>query len=102
MHRVFLVRRHSIRNRLHVVVVLILRPKSGPDEASSTIVGEQEVEVLALVPENICYERIPGQGRSEICSAEDTSSQGGGVANLVAFLRLGQIRSSEISLLNAG
>jgi 5'-nucleotidase/UDP-sugar diphosphatase len=34
-------------------------------------------DVIATVPETICYDRIPGQGRSAICPAESTAVRGG-------------------------
>jgi len=37
------------------------------------------------VPKAICLEWLPGQGVSNICSREETSAQGGGVANVVAW-----------------
>jgi 5'-nucleotidase/UDP-sugar diphosphatase len=41
-------------------------------------------KVIATVPENIYYERIPGQGRSEFCTAESSAEMGGAACNVVA------------------
>jgi hypothetical protein len=57
---------------------------------------------LAWIPRDICYEWIPGQGKSSVCSAESTLSQGGGVNNLVAWAMYDQIPDVEIALWHAG
>ena len=60
-------------------------------------------ETIAMVPEpGICYERIPGQGRSRICTAEETASQGGGACNLVAQAFLDQVPVAELAIQNGG
>jgi 5'-nucleotidase len=58
--------------------------------------------VIATVPEAICYERIPGQGRSTICTAESTSEMGGAACNLVAQAFLDQTASAGVSIQNGG
>jgi 5'-nucleotidase len=58
--------------------------------------------VIATVPEGICYERIPGQGRSNICTPEETISQGGGACNLVAKAFLDQAPSADLAIQNGG
>lgn len=66
-------------------------------------VEESGSEVIADVPEpGICYERIPGQGRSQICTPEETLPQGGGVCNLVAQAFLDQALSSDVAIQNGG
>ncbi|GAX18875.1 hypothetical protein FisN_26Hh177 [Fistulifera solaris] len=58
---------------------------------------------LATVPEpGICYERVPGDGRSQICTSEQTIAQGGGACNLVAQAFLDQVPSADIAIQNAG
>ena len=56
-------------------------------------------EVIADVPETICYERIPMLGKSGICPPQ---LQGSGSTNLVAESRLWNAPEAEISILNAG
>ena len=63
---------------------------------------EQLSTVIASVPEDICFERIPGQGRSKICPIEATSTQGGGVCNLVAKAFMSQTPTSDFAIQNAG
>lgn len=80
-----------------------------PDsDATSTLdeysqgVEEFGMETIAFVSEGICYERIPGQGRSEICSKEETANNGGGVCNLVAQAFLDQAITADIAIQNGG
>lgn len=59
-------------------------------------------DVIATVPESICYDRIPGQGRSMFCSAEDTAERGGAACNLVAQAFLDQTPNADVSIQNGG
>lgn len=59
-------------------------------------------ETIATVPEDICFERIPGQGRSTICPAEASKEQGGGVCNLVAQAFLSQTLEAQVAIQNGG
>jgi len=54
------------------------------------------------VPKDICYERIPGQGRSAICDASKSATQGGGVCNLVAQAFLKAEKTSDVAIQNGG
>jgi 5'-nucleotidase/UDP-sugar diphosphatase len=58
--------------------------------------------VIATAPEDICYERIPGNGRSSICERCASASQGGGVCNLVAKVFIDLTFTADIALQNAG
>lgn len=68
----------------------------------TSMLDEQLQQVIATVPEDICFERIPGQGRSTICSLNATSTQGGGVCNLVAIAFLEQTPTAHASIQNGG
>jgi hypothetical protein len=58
--------------------------------------------VLATVPETLCWDWVPGQGKSLLCTADDTAS-GGAVANLVAqAIRRQSPQPADISLIPAG
>lgn len=59
-------------------------------------------QTLATVPEDICFERIPGQGRSTICPLNATEEQGGGVCNLVAIAFLTETPSADVAIQNGG
>eukprot|EP00978_Attheya_sp_CCMP212_P045238 scaffold338700_cov58-Attheya_sp.AAC.2 len=58
--------------------------------------------VIATVPASICYERIPGNGRSQVCTPEETSSQGGGACNLVAKAFLEASFTADVAIQNGG
>jgi 5'-nucleotidase len=60
-------------------------------------------EVLVNVPEpGICFDRIPGQGRGELCSPEQTATQGGGACNIVAQAFMLQVPNGDIAIQNGG
>src|SRR5690554_8078551 len=60
-------------------------------------------EVVGVATEDLCLERIPGQGRSELPSCAGTTSQNGGdIANLVAQAFLFQSKNADVSIQNAG
>jgi hypothetical protein len=64
-----------------------------PDSDSAAILADFQTQVdafgsavIADVPKGICHVRIPGEeGRSTICTPEETKDQGGGVCNLVGM-----------------
>jgi 5'-nucleotidase / UDP-sugar diphosphatase len=59
-------------------------------------------QTIATVPSNICFERVPGQGRSTICPANASATQGGGVCNLVAQAFLSETSLADVAIQNAG
>lgn len=67
----------------------------------------EEVDVLAQekiaeATNDLCLERIPGQGRSNICSAEDTKPHGGDIQQLVALAFYEMDPRADIAIQNAG
>jgi len=58
--------------------------------------------VIAAVPENICFERVPGQGRSAICDVSESATQGGAVCNLVAKAFLDVTHQAHFAIQNGG
>ncbi len=58
--------------------------------------------VIGTVSEDLCLERIPGQGRSLICDVEDTQDMGGDIQQLVAEAFRARSFESDISIQNAG
>lgn len=58
--------------------------------------------VIANVPEDICFERIPGQGRSSICPCAESEMMGGGVCNVVAKAFLEVTPTADFALQNGG
>lgn len=80
-----------------------------PDpEAAAALAGyAEEVDVLmqdqiGTAAENLCLERIPGQGRSTLCSAESTLPHGGDIQTLVAHAFREMSLRSDIAIQNAG
>ncbi|GGY51389.1 NAD 5'-nucleotidase [Bacterioplanes sanyensis] len=61
-------------------------------------------EVIGTATENLCLERIPGQGRSTLpdCPASSTAQRGGDIANLVAQAFLYQSKEADVAIQNAG
>jgi hypothetical protein len=57
---------------------------------------------LSPCPIDICYDRVPGQGRSVLCTPNETIAQGGGACNLVAKAFLDQAPSADLAIQNAG
>ena len=80
-----------------------------PDEAATaTLQGyadqtaELSAAVIGTVAEDLCLERIPGQGRSSLCDASETESMGSDIANLVALAFKSQSNTSDLAIQNAG
>jgi 2',3'-cyclic-nucleotide 2'-phosphodiesterase (5'-nucleotidase family) len=57
---------------------------------------------VSKVSENICYEWIPGEGKSGFCSTEETKQHGGALCNVVAKSLLHAVDSADIAIINAG
>lgn len=76
-----------------------------PPSPSPTSAPTSE-DVLAFVPEHICMERFPGQGRSVLCLPNETIDNGGGACGIVAKsvldLEDSPGFSADISIQNAG
>ena len=74
-------------------------------EATSQVVGGIPTDrdaPLAFVPETICFDRMPGEGRSKLCSNKDTMPQGGGVGNFVAQAHWSVFSNADMVIHNAG
>jgi hypothetical protein len=83
---------------------------NGPQEPNSgqPVVTEPENTItsvddkIAVVPVDICMEQVPGEGKSLICTDQDTSQRGGAVCNLVAKAMLEQFPEAHFAIQNAG
>ena len=80
-----------------------------PDaDADAILAGfAEEVDVLAQqvigeATEDLCLERIPGQGRSQICDVADTAVNGGDIQQLVAEAFLRRAFEADIAVQNSG
>lgn len=58
--------------------------------------------VIASVTDNLCLERLPGEGRSQICSAEQTRDHGSQITPIVAKAFLQATRTADVAIQNAG
>lgn len=79
------------------------------DATSATILEgySEQVDVLKTTVigssnDDLCLERIPGQGQSTLCSASETQSQGSDISNLVAQAFKTMSITSDIAIQNAG
>ena len=57
---------------------------------------------VASAAHALCSEDLPGQGRSNACSREDTASNGSDISNIIAKAFLQISRTSDIAIQNAG
>ena len=74
--------------------ILLKSFSSKVDELKSQKVGE--------VLTDLCFERIPGQGRSKLCDVSETAKNGSDISNLVAHAFREMTRTSEIAIQNGG
>lgn len=58
--------------------------------------------VIGQASENLCLERIPGQGYSKFCEPAATRAHGSDVAQIVALAFRNQSKRADISIQNAG
>lgn len=58
--------------------------------------------VIGSAAENLCLERIPGQGRSQLCSREELASRGSDITNIVAKAFRDMSITSDIAIQNGG
>ena len=59
-------------------------------------------QVIGTAETNLCLERIPGEGKSSLCKAEETSQHGSDISNLVALAFRNQSVNADIALQNGG
>ena len=65
-------------------------------------VDELKQQVIGSAAEDLCLERIPGQGRSTICDASETFSNGSDISNIVSKAFLEMSNTSDICIQNGG
>ncbi|MCG8511448.1 MAG: NAD nucleotidase [Rhodospirillales bacterium] len=65
-------------------------------------VDELKQEVIGTASENLCLERIPGQGKSALCDKSETAKQGSDITNLVAHAFRDMSKTSDIAIQNGG
>lgn len=83
----------------------IVTPDTDAQDVLDTFAQEVELlelEVIGTVSENLCLERIPGQGRSNICDVADTEVMGGDIQQLVTEAFRVRSFESDIAIQNSG
>ena len=68
----------------------------------SSKVDELKSQKVGEVLTDLCFERIPGQGRSKLCDVSETAENGSDISNLVAHAFREMTRTSEIAIQNGG
>ncbi|MGC6517186.1 MAG: NAD nucleotidase [Candidatus Puniceispirillaceae bacterium] len=65
-------------------------------------VDELKQTIIGTATDDLCLERIPGQGRSKICDASVTAKRGSDISNLVAHAFRDMSRTGDIAIQNGG
>ncbi len=80
-----------------------------PDEAALSVLDQFSGQVDSLKSDvigkanvDLCLERIPGQGKSKLCSASITKSLGSDITNIVAKAFRDMSKTSDIAIQNGG
>ncbi len=80
-----------------------------PDSTTASLLAGYAAEIDILKEaqigestDDLCLERIPGQGRSQLCSVADTAERGSDISNLVAQAFLSMSLTSDLAIQNAG
>ena len=71
-------------------------------ETFNVKVEEMRMVKVGTVAENLCLSRIPGDGRSKICSPEETARYGSDISMLVAHAFREMAKASDIAIQNGG
>lgn len=59
-------------------------------------------EVIGTAAEDLCLARFPGDGRSQVCSADATAAKGSDISNIVAKAFLEMSNTSDLCIQNGG
>ncbi|MDO6459576.1 NAD nucleotidase [Granulosicoccaceae sp. 1_MG-2023] len=84
----------------------VVTPASSSQAIADRFAGDVEVlktTVIGTATEDLCFERIPGQGRSEIagCQAQ-TNARGSDISNIVALAFKEQSLEADVAIQNGG
>ncbi len=66
------------------------------------IVDARKSEIIGTTGDDLCLERIPGQGRSKICDKSETAGHGSDITMLVAHAFREMSKTGEIAIQNGG
>jgi 5'-nucleotidase len=80
-----------------------------PDAATEAVVARYSGEVerlkktiVGVAVEDLCLERIPGEGQSAVCDARATQANGGDIQQLVAQAYLARGLEADVAIQNGG
>lgn len=65
-------------------------------------VDELQMQVIGAATDDLCLERIPGQGRSQLCDVSETADNGGDIQQLVTNAFLARAFRADIAIQNSG
>jgi len=68
----------------------------------SSKIDEFSSEIIGSVSEDLCLERIPGQGKSKMCDPSMTANNGSDISNIVAQAFREMSNLSDIAIQNGG
>lgn len=71
-------------------------------EGFATQVDTLTQEIIGSAAEDLCLERVPGQGKSALCDVSATAMQGSDISNIVALAFKEQSLEADIAIQNAG
>ncbi len=83
----------------------IVTPDAEAEAALAVFAEEVDVlsqQVIGSASEDLCLERIPGQGRSNLCDVSETAVNGGDIQQLVAAAFLARSFEADIAIQNSG
>lgn len=83
----------------------IVEPDAETEALLAVYAADVEVlknTVIGTISEDLCLERIPGQGRSAICDVAATQANGGDIQQLVTEAFLQRSFDADVALQNAG
>ena len=86
----------------HAVVTAELVDTKTYLTSSSAKVTEMQAKEIVTFGAKHCFERVPGEGRSKICTKCDSYVKGGAACNLVAHSFMMQQPSAHIGIQNGG
>lgn len=68
----------------------------------SAQVERLEQTIVGIAVQDLCLERVPGQGLSALCDVRATQAHGGDIQQLVAAAYLARVQGAEVAIQNAG
>ena len=83
----------------------IVTPDADAEAVLDGFSGQVDVlqeQVIGEATEDLCLERIPGQGRSQLCDVADTAVNGGDIQQLVTDAFLARAFEADIAIQNSG